>query len=121
MRVGIENGFGKVEVRLVEGAPHIRLSGECDMYLAPTLEEQLASVLDGGHNRVVFDLERVTFLDSTILRIFLSARRAIPRVGGVVLLCRPGFVRRLLTLLEIDRLLTVCTPEEWRQQTAAVH
>ena len=120
MQNGARHVIGKVETVLVEGAPHIRLIGECDMSLVPDLQEHLSAVLDGGA-RLVFDLERVTFLDSTILNVFLQARRASPPGGEVLLLCRPGFVRRLLGLLELDRLMTICTPEEWRQRTAAVH
>jgi len=120
MHHGARNLIGKVETVLVEGARHIRLMGECDVTLVSPLEEHVRGVLEGGQGRVIFDLERVTFLDSSILGVFLSARRAAP-AGQVILLCRPGFVRRLLSLLELDRLMQVCTPEEWRQQTAAVN
>ena len=117
-----ESEIGKVETTRVEGAPQIRLTGECDVYTAPVVEAHVRKLLDGGETRIIFDLERATFLDSSILRIFLGARRdASPAGGEVVLLCRPGFVRRLLSLLEIDRLLTVCTPEEWRKQVASVN
>jgi anti-sigma B factor antagonist len=112
---------GSVETAIVEGAPYIRLVGECDMYLAPELQGQLEDLISQGVSRLVFDLERVTFLDSTILRVFLTARRSTYPTGEVVLLCRAGFIRRLLTLLELDQLLHVYTPEEWREHVASVH
>lgn len=122
MQQGTGSDIGRVETALVEGAPQIRLLGECDVATAPAVEELVASLIDSGQTRVVFDLQQTTFLDSSILRIFLAARRDAAAEGGeVVLLCRSGFVRRLLTLLEIDRLLRVCTPEEWRQHLAGVH
>jgi anti-sigma B factor antagonist len=113
---------GRIEATLVEGAPQIRLIGECDMATAPALQAMVDALLTQGQSRIVFDLQQVTFLDSSVLRIFLNARReAIPLGGEVVLLCRPGFVRRLLTLLEMDRLLRICTPEEWRDHVAALN
>lgn len=119
---GTEGEIGKVETAMVEGAPQIRLIGECDMATAPVVQRLVEALLGGGHTRIVFDLQQVTFLDSSVLRIFLNARReTVPAGGEVVLLCRPGFVRRLLTLLEMDRLLRICTPEEWRQHVAAVN
>lgn len=122
MQQGVTGEIGKVQTTFVEGAPHIRLLGECDMYTAPRVYEHVRALLHDRHNRIIFDLEHVTFLDSSVLRIFLSTRRDMQPTGGeVVLLCRPGFVRRLLSLLEIDRLVHVCTPEEWRQKTVAVH
>ena len=119
---GTDGEVGKVETAMVEGAPQIRLVGECDMATAPVVQRMVDTLLGGGHTRIVFDLQQVTFLDSSVLRIFLNARReAVPAGGEVVLLCRPGFVRRLLALLEMDRLLRICTPEEWRQHVAAVN
>ncbi len=114
------HSLGKVDTVRVEGATQIRLSGECDMALVPELRTHLERLLETRPTRVVFDLERVTFLDSSVLNIFLQARRAGPSGQEVVLLLRPGFVRRLLTLLEMDSLLTVCTPEEWRQRTVSL-
>jgi anti-anti-sigma factor len=111
---------GKVEVASLEGAPVIRLSGECDLELSAALREHIQSLVSKGQTRVIFDLERVTFLDSTVLGLFLLARHAVPEGGEVILLCRPGFVRRLLALLEMDRIVRILTPEEWRAQTAAV-
>jgi anti-sigma B factor antagonist len=122
MQFPARSEVGRVETTHIEGAPQIRLVGECDMYTAPAVEQHLQAMVDRGLTRIIFDLEYVTFLDSTILRIFLDARRAMsPNGGEVILLCRPGFVRRLLGLLEMDRLLRICTPEEWRRQTAAVN
>ena len=122
MQTGSRNLRGRVELALVEGAPHIRLVGECDLETAPAVQELLSHLLENGESRIVFDLQRVTFLDSSILSIFLIAYREAASAGGeVVLLCRPGFISRLLILLEMNRLVRVCTPEEWRQQIAAVH
>jgi anti-anti-sigma factor len=118
----LSSEVGRVEMASVEGARHIRLIGECDVYTAPAVHEQVCTLMRRGETRIVFDLEHTTFLDSSILRIFLTARRHTLSSGGeVVLLCRPGFVRRLLGLLEMDRLVRICTPEEWRCRTAAVH
>jgi anti-sigma B factor antagonist len=113
--------IGRVETVSVEGALQIRLLGECDIYTAPTVQEHLRALLDCGATRIVFDLEHVTFLDSSVLRIFLDARQATRPSGEVVLLCRPGFVRRLLTLLELDKIVRIRTPEEWRDQIAAIN
>lgn len=121
MHSGKGSEIGRVETVLVEGAPQIRLIGECDIHTAPVVEQHLALLLTRGATRIIFDLEHVTFVDSSVLRIFLTARQAVRTEGEVVLLCRPGFIRRLLGLLEMDQLLRICTPEEWRRQIASVN
>ena len=113
--------IGRVETVSVEGALRIRLVGECDIYTATSIQEHLHGLLERGATRIIFDLEHVRFLDSSVLRIFLDARQSLRPAGEVILLCRPGFVRRLLNRLELDKVLRICTPEEWRAQIAAVH
>ena len=100
---------------ILEGeVPRICMTGEMDVSTVPELERQVAQQLDWGRTRLIFDLDQVTFLDSSILRILLGAHRRASASGGeVVLLCGPGFVRRLLFLLEIDRIVRVCDPKEW--------
>jgi anti-anti-sigma factor len=122
MQHSVSSEPGKVETANVEGAYHIRLTGECDLQVAPVLSQHVRALLERGEFRIIFDLERVTFMDSSVLGIFLDARRETIRAGGeVVLLCRPGSVRRLLSLLELDSILKICTPEEWRESTATLH
>lgn len=104
----------------VEGAPMIRMAGECDLEIAPAVRELIEAAVASGQLRIVFDLERVTFLDSTVLGLFIFAREKVLPDGEVVLLCRPGFVRRLLHLLQLHEIMQVLTPEEWRAQTVAV-
>ena len=102
--------------------PCIRLSGELDISTVSELETQVARLFEWGRMRIIFDLDRVTFLDSSILRILLGAHRQAAAAGGeVILLCGPGFVRRLLFLLEIDRIVRVCDPEEWRGAAPTVN
>ena len=121
MREQKNSDTGRVETVSVEGAPHIRLLGDCDIDTAPTIQEHVQALLDRGSRRIIFDLEHVTFLDSSVLRIFLEARQNVRPTGEVILLCRPGFVRRLLNLLELDKVLRIRTPEEWRAQVAGVN
>lgn len=111
---------GRIETLLEEEVPRIRLLGECDISTVPELEEHVGKQLRWGKNHLVFDLSEATFVDSSILRILLGAHRQATAAGGeVVLVCGPGFVRRLLFLLEIDRIVPVCAPEDWEQRARA--
>jgi anti-sigma B factor antagonist len=62
--------------------------GEIDMHTAPKLGRRLLGLLDEGKIRLVVDLSRVTFMDSTGIGVILNAlRRATGRDGGLVLVC----------------------------------
>jgi anti-anti-sigma factor len=63
--------------------------GELDMATRPELEREVRQLLDVGFRRIVIDLRRVQFLDSTTLRFLLELRdRAEPE--GYKLILVPG-------------------------------
>jgi len=63
----------------------IAVAGELDIVSAPRLEETLRTFLYTGFGRVVLDLRRLTFIDSTgvnlVLRYGRAARGAGQRFG----------------------------------------
>jgi anti-sigma B factor antagonist len=62
--------------------------GEIDVLTAPTLGRRLLKLVDEGKTRLIVDLSRVTFMDSTGIGVLLNAlRRASGRDGGLVLVC----------------------------------
>ena len=54
------------------------LAGEHDLYTAPALRERITGVLEGG-TALVIDLTPSTFIDSSVLRVLLEARREARR------------------------------------------
>jgi anti-anti-sigma factor len=77
-----------------DGALSIALAGELDLSGAAQMEASLAeaerSLAEGGKaRRLVIDLGRLTFLDSTGLRLLLQADMRA-REGGYELVLRPG-------------------------------
>ncbi len=71
------------------GTVSIALEGELDLANAPQLEERLADVEGREPTRVVVDLGRLAFIDSTGLRVLLQAH-ARARQSGRELTLRPG-------------------------------
>jgi anti-sigma B factor antagonist len=65
----------------------IGLDGTLDTATAPQLEKQLASVLEGPTQILVFDLGKLSFLSSGGVRVILAARkRVLERKGSCVML-----------------------------------
>ena len=59
----------------------VRLVGSLDLATAPVLEQQLQELIDGGDRRLIVDLSRLSFMDSTGLRLALNWDAAAPRDG----------------------------------------
>lgn len=87
----------------------ISLSGDLDPATAPLLEDVIAKALDDGSvRRVVLDLSGLSFLDSSGLRVFVTAREALATRGAELVLRQPtDNTRRLLDITGLGEVITI--------------
>jgi anti-sigma B factor antagonist len=64
----------QIELDRSDGIVVVVLSGEHDVYTAPALREKIESVIEESAPFII-DLTPTTFLDSSVLRVLLEARR----------------------------------------------
>jgi anti-sigma B factor antagonist len=80
----------------------VSLAGEHDLYTAPTVQDELRSVIAAGARAIVVDLTETTFFDSTMLHVLLSVRNEL-RDGGRLLLVTNDATERVFEIAGIDR------------------
>lgn len=88
-----------VNVRHDDRFTVIEVIGEIDIESAPRLREIVTEVTDGGADRLVFDLSRVTFVDSIGLGVFILAHKKMllrRRTVGIV-----ASTRRVVAIFRI--------------------
>lgn len=86
------------QLEIADADNGLTLSGEVDAHTAPQLEAALTPLLGGGRT-VELDLGGVSFMDSSGLRVVISATEASRSDGGDLVLVRPSdLVRRLLSV-----------------------
>ncbi len=78
-----------VTVEVLEGEVCLTLDGELDLASVGELEQQLAAAQARGPARLVIDLRRLAFIDSSGLRTIIQAD-ANARTQGTDLVLRPG-------------------------------
>lgn len=85
----------------------LALSGELDLASTPALEKLLHELQPEDGRRVLLDLGRLSFMDSTGLRSVVKAKQDADAQGRVLALSRPTpQVQRLLELVGLlDRLV----------------
>ena len=89
--------------------PLLRVQGELDIYTAPRLKEAVVTALNDGAASLAFDLTEVEFMDSSGLQVLMSAKkRTAEREGEVYLVGVGGHVRRVFTLLSLERIFRIC-------------
>ena len=64
------------------GAVTVKLTGSLDTATAPELERQLAPVLAGLVEDIVFDLAHLRFISSAGWRVFSTIRKTLKERGG---------------------------------------
>ncbi len=74
----------------------ISVSGELDLHSAPRLSREIAKATRRNPSQLVIDLSRVTFMDSTALRILGAERQATE--GRLHLVVRSPQIRRLMRI-----------------------
>jgi anti-sigma B factor antagonist len=104
----------QIDVRREADRVILRLVGELDMANAPRLEDAIESVGPDSRTMVVLDLQQLQFIDSTGLRIILSAR-ARSQERGQEFAITPGSqqVQRLLSVTGVsEHLRIIGAPDE---------
>ncbi len=101
----------QLDVRQESDRVVIAMDGELDMANAPALQTAIESEQLAGAENVVLDLQGLTFLDSTGLRVVLAARELCWRRGQEFAVT-PGSpqVQRLLSVTGVgEHLRTIAT------------
>lgn len=86
----------------------LEVGGEVDIETSDRLRERLASMIDGGSRRIIVDLERVDFMDSTGLGVLVGALRRLRAVGGTLaLVCNRESLLKIFRITALDRVFSV--------------
>lgn len=79
----------------------VTMAGELDVSNSEWLHQWLHQVIDAGYARVVVDIERLTFMDSTGLSTIVDAHKRLRATGGALTVVAPApIVMRLFHLCD---------------------
>jgi anti-sigma B factor antagonist len=86
----------------------LSVTGEIDLYTAPTLQSELMNALGPGQVSLIVDMSGVDFCDSTGINILLAAHRQARELGGELQLASPGSAtRKVLQVTGLESVFTV--------------
>ncbi|MEP6778041.1 MAG: STAS domain-containing protein [Chthoniobacterales bacterium] len=84
-------------------APNILpLEGEIDLHVSPQVAASLAGMVEQKPKRLVVDLSRVTYIDSSGLAVLIEAMQNVEAYGGKFLLA--GLQENVRPIFEMARL-----------------
>ena len=96
----------QIEAHDHDGLAHVVLTGELDLSTTAQVEQELARVEGAGPATVALDLSRLTFLDSSGLRVIVSADKRARRENRRFAVVRgPDTVQRVFSITRLDEQL----------------
>jgi anti-anti-sigma factor len=98
---------------LQDGAIQVALVGELDLASISALDEELDRTHAWG-KRVILDLRKLQFVDSSGLHALLRVDRRLQETGGSLTIIRgPRPIERLFNLTGLDTRLRIVDPDEF--------
>ena len=87
----------------------LRIAGEVDLAtVEPVRTAAERAARSGDYRLIVFDLEEVTFIDSTGLHELADSSRMMAAAGGAgEVRCSAPNLRKVLSILGLDRVFTI--------------
>ncbi|MGD8452356.1 MAG: STAS domain-containing protein [Phycisphaerae bacterium] len=92
----------QVSTSSVAGAEVVHVVGEIDLRTSPQLRTRLLQVVEREPKRLVVDLSRVGYMDSSGVGTMVEVKRMVERRGGAVVLA--GLQPRVRGVFEITQL-----------------
>jgi anti-sigma B factor antagonist len=97
-----------IHVHVLDDVQVFELTGSLDIATSPTVRASLTEASQRGSHRLIVDLTRVDFLDSTGLGALIGGQRRAKEFGGEVrLVAQEGQILRLLRITGLLKVFAV--------------
>ena len=94
---------GAIAESELDGSRLFEVTGDLDVSNASPFVERLLDAADRADARIVLDLDRADFIDSTVLNALFTARRHLQANGGrLAIVCTKDHLYRVLEAAGID-------------------
>jgi anti-sigma B factor antagonist len=95
----------------------LSIEGEVDVFTSPRLKQEIVERAESGTKRLIVDLSKIEYLDSTGLGVLIGGLKRFREVEGNLALLRPGM--RILRIFEITGLDKIFDIYQSEQEAAA--
>lgn len=98
-----------IEDRRVGGKAHVvSVTGDVDLFTAPEFKQRVTAPIAAGAERVIVDLTKTTFIDSSSLGVLIGAHRRLKARGGrLVVACDGEAIVKTFRITGLDDVFTL--------------
>lgn len=72
----------EIKTRVVDSVVILDIDGEIDLYNAPEIKDTIKQQMDGGHKKIIINLENVSYIDSSGIGALISSLSNLKKIGG---------------------------------------
>ena len=91
----------------------VNVQGEVDLHNSPDLRSALLSVITPVPKRLILNLAKVPYMDSSAVAVLVEALQKLrPSGGRVMLVCLQPRVRGLLEIARLDSIFVLAADEQ---------
>lgn len=91
----------------------IKLEGAVDAHTAPKFEEAVEKVIEDGQNKILVDCEKLTYISSAGLGVFMCFIEEVREEGGDIKICGlTEKVKQPFEILGFESIYDFCTDIE---------
>ena len=98
----------KIVVEEKDDVMVLRLDGEVDVYTAPKLKSRLIDLVDQGKFKIIVDLEKVAFMDSSGLGVLVGGlKRVRSHDGAISLICSQENILKIFRITGLVKIFPI--------------
>ena len=89
------------------------IEGEVDVYTSPQLKQDLVQLAERGVKRIIINLSKVDYLDSTGLGVLIGGLKRLREADGNLVLVGPGMrIQRIFEITGLNKIFDIYDTEE---------
>ena len=99
--------------RINETTCVLEIEGEVDVYTSPQLKQDILQLAEAGVNRIIINLSKLEYLDSTGLGVLIGGLKRLREAGGNLALVGPGMrILRIFEITGLNKIFDIYATEE---------
>lgn len=91
----------------------VAFHGDIDLYTLEDAKSLIGRIVDEGHDRLIFDMEGVKYVDSSGLGLFVGSLKKVRERGGDIRIINlNAYMQGIFKLINLHKVLTVDEDQE---------
>jgi anti-anti-sigma factor len=91
----------------------LRVDGRIDAVSSPQFRQEIITLIDAGHTRLIIDCALLAYISSAGLRVLYEVLSKLEQNKGKIALCRPNEdVRRIFDMVDMSSEIPIFATQE---------